>query len=84
MVDSPEDLRPIAYTSGSFSYMQQGWSATEKKAFSVYQMVLVFDMYLRHAECILCCNQKPLDPFLSKRIKGPKHNRWFWNWQTTI
>ena len=27
-VDGPDDLRPIAYTSDSFSDMQQRWSAT--------------------------------------------------------
>ena len=29
-VDGPHDLRPIAYILGSFSDMQQGWSATEQ------------------------------------------------------
>ena len=28
-------------------------------------------MYLRGAECILHCNHKPLEPFLSKGIKNP-------------
>ena len=54
--ESPDDLRPIPYTSGSFSDKQQRWSATEKEAFAVYQSVLKFDMYLRGAECILHCN----------------------------
>ena len=40
-VESPDDLRPIAYTSGSFSDIQQRWSATEKD-FAVYQSVLKF------------------------------------------
>ena len=30
-VDGPDDLRPIAYTSVSFSDTQQKWSTTEKK-----------------------------------------------------
>ena len=62
-VESPEDLRPIAYTSGSFSEMQQRWSATEKEAYAVYQSVLKFDIYLRRAKCILHCGHKPLEPF---------------------
>ena len=33
-VESPDDLRPIAYTSGIFSNMQQRWSATEKIGFA--------------------------------------------------
>ena len=43
-VDGPDDLRPIAYTSGSVSDMQQKWSATEREAFAVYQSVLKFDL----------------------------------------
>ena len=31
-VESPEDMMPIVYTSGSFSDIQQRWSATEKEA----------------------------------------------------
>ena len=48
-VSDPDDLRPIAYTSGSFSNMQQRWPATEKEAFAVYQSILKFDLYLREA-----------------------------------
>ena len=51
-VDSPEDLRPVAFTSGSFSEMQQRWSATEKEAYVVYQSVLKFDLHLRDANCV--------------------------------
>ena len=46
-VESPEDLWPIACTSGSFSDMQQRWFATEKEAFVVYQPVIKFYLYLR-------------------------------------
>ena len=52
-VDGPDDLRTTVYTSGSFSDMQQRWSATEKEALAVYQSVLKFDLFLRGAECIL-------------------------------
>ena len=45
-VKSPEDLRPISYTSDSFSDMQQRWSAT-REAFVVYYSVLKFDLYIR-------------------------------------
>ena len=41
----PDDLRTIAYTSGSFSNMQQRGTATEKETFAVYQSVLKFDLY---------------------------------------
>ena len=56
--------------------MQQRWSATEKEAFAVYQSVLKFDLYLTRAELILCCDHKPLEPFLSKGMKIPKLDQW--------
>ena len=62
-VDSPKDLRPIAYTSDSFSNTQQKWSITEKEAFAIYQSVMKFDFYLKGAECSLCCDHKLLEPF---------------------
>ena len=61
-VSGPDDLRPIAYTSGSISNMQQRWSATEKGAFAVHQSVLKLDLYLTGAQCILHCDHKPLEP----------------------
>ena len=70
-VDGPDDLRPITYTSDSFSDKQQRWSATEKEAFVVYQSILKFDLYLKGAECILHSDHKPLHPFLSKGMKMP-------------
>ena len=76
-IGSPEDVRPIAYTLGLFLDMQQSRSATEKEALTLYQSVLKFDLYLRGAKFILCCNHKLLEPFLSKGIKVAKLNRWF-------
>ena len=46
-VESPEDLMPIAYTSGSFLDMQQRWFVTEKEVYTVYQSVLKFNLHLR-------------------------------------
>ena len=51
-VNDPSDLRPIAYSSGSFSNMQQRLSATEIEAFAVYQSILKFISYLRGAQHI--------------------------------
>ena len=45
-VDVPDDLRPIAYTLGSFSNMQQRWTATESEVFEVYQSVLTFSGWM--------------------------------------
>ena len=75
VVESPDDLKCKAYTSDSFSVMQQRWSTAEKEAIAVYQSVLKFDLYLRGEECTLFCNHKLLQP-LSKGIKMPKLNRW--------
>ena len=38
-VESPTDLRAIAFTSGLFSEMWQRWYATEKEAYTVYQSI---------------------------------------------
>ena len=72
----PDDLSPIACTSGSFSNMQQGWSSTEEEVFAIYQSVLRIDLYLRTAQCIIFCDHKPLEPFLSCGMKIPKLNHW--------
>ena len=37
-VDSPDDLKPIAYTLGSLCNRQQKWSPTEKEAFAVISL----------------------------------------------
>ena len=36
----------------------------------------MFDLYLRGAEYVICCDNKPLDQFLSKGIKIPEINGW--------
>ena len=56
--------------------MQQRWCATEKEAFAVYQSVLKFDLYLKGAQYILPYEHKPLEPFLSCRMKIPKLDLW--------
>ena len=49
-VDGPDDLKPIAYISSSFSKTLQRWPATEKEGFADYQSVLKFDIHLRGAQ----------------------------------
>ena len=44
--DNPKDIGPIAYTSDSFSPVQQCWCATEKECYAIYQSILKFDFYL--------------------------------------
>ena len=46
-VNGPDDLRPIADSSGSFSNTQQRWSATEKEALTIYMSLLNFNFYVK-------------------------------------
>ena len=43
---NPKDLKPIMYTSGVFSPIQQHWCATEKECYAFYQSILKFDFHL--------------------------------------
>ena len=54
----------------------------EKEAFAVCQSVLTVDLLFRGAECILHCDHKPLELFLSMGIKTPKVHRWSMELQT--
>ena len=38
--------------------------------------VQCFDYYLQGAKCTLCCDHKPLEPFLSRVMKIAKLDRW--------
>ena len=73
-VESPEDLRSVAFTSGS--EIQQRWSTTENETYAVYQSILKFDLYSRGVKCVLHCDHELLEPFLSKGIKIPKLILW--------
>ena len=35
-----------------------------------------FDYYLQGVKCTLCCDHKPLEPFLSRGMKKAKLDRW--------
>ena len=61
----------MPYAPDSFFNMKQRLPAIGKEAFSVYHSILKFDLYVRGAECILHCEHKPLEPFLSKGIENP-------------
>ena len=73
-VKSPDDLRPRAYTSVSFSNMQQRWCATEKETFMVYQSVLKW---------ILCCINL-YSPFCPAARKYPSLVIGPWNYEVTF
>ena len=48
----------------------------KKEAYAVLKSMQCFDYYLQVAKCTLCCDQKPLEPFLTKGMKIAKLDRW--------
>ena len=41
-----QDIRPVAYFSGTFTAQNRSWCATEKEAYAVLKSVQHFDYYL--------------------------------------
>ena len=74
--DNDNDIRPVAYFSGTFTVQNKSWCSTEKEAYTVLKSVKRFDYYLRGAHCMLRCDHKPLESFLSRSMKIAKLNRW--------
>ena len=74
--DNDNDIRPVAYFSGTFTYQNKSWCATEKEAYVILKSIQRFDYYLRGMRCTLRCNHKPLEPFLSRGMKIVKLDRW--------
>ena len=60
--DNENDIRPVAYFSGTFTAQNKSWCAAEKEAYTVLKSVQRFDYYLRGAQCTLRCNHKSLGP----------------------
>ena len=75
-VNNDQDIRPVAYFSGTFTAQNKSWCATEKEAYAVLKSMQCFDYYLRGAKCTLHCNHKPLEPFLTRGMKIAKLDRW--------
>ena len=59
--DNKNDIRPIAYFSGTFTAHNKSWCATENKAYAMLKSVQRFDYYLRGMQCTLRCDHKPLE-----------------------
>ena len=74
--DSNKDIRPVAYFSGTFTAQNKSWCATEKEAYAVLKSMQPFDYYLQDTKCTLCCDHKPLKPFLTRGMKIAKLDRW--------
>ena len=52
-VNNDQDIRPVAYFSGTFTAQNQSWCATEKEAYAVLKSVQCFDYYLQGVKCTL-------------------------------
>ena len=74
--DSKQDIRPVAYFSGTFTVQNKSWCATEKEAYAMLKSMQCFDYYLRVAKCTLRYNHKLLEPFLTRGMKIAKLDRW--------
>ena len=75
-VENDQDIRPVAYFSGTFTAQNRSWCATEKEAYVVLKNVQCFDYYIRGAKCTLHYGHKPLEPFLTRGMKIAKLDKW--------
>ena len=74
--ESENHIRPVTYFSGTFTAQNRSWCATEKEACAVFKSIQRLNYYLRSVQCTLRCDQKPLEPFLSRDMKLAKLDRW--------
>ena len=75
-VDSNQDIRAVAYFSGTLPAQNKSWCVTEKEAYAMLKSVQHFDYYLQGMKCTLCYDHKPLEPFLTRGMKIAKPDRW--------
>ena len=75
-ISNDQDIRLVAYFSGTFTAQNRSWCATEKEAYAVLKSVQCFDYYLRGVKCNLHCDHKPMEPFLTRGMKIVKLDRW--------
>ena len=74
-VNSNQDIRPVAYFSGTFTAQNKSWCATEKEVYAVLKACNILITTYKVQSGTLCCNHKPLEPFLSKGMKIAKLDR---------
>ena len=75
-INDDNDIRPVAYFSGTFTAQNKSWCATEREAYAVLKSIQRFNYYIRGTTCILRCDHKPLEPFLNRGMKIAKLDRW--------
>ena len=76
MQGNDNDIRPVAYFSGTFTAQDKSWCATEKETYVLLKSVQRFDYYLQGTKCTLRCDHKLPEPFLSRVMKIAKLDKW--------
>ena len=75
-INGNQDIRPLAYFSGTFTAQNRSWCATEKEVYAILKSVQCFNYYLQGTKCTLQCDHTPLELFLSRGMKIAKLDRW--------
>ena len=75
-IDSEQDIRPVAYFSGTFTVQNKSWCTTEKEAYAMLKSMQYFHYYLQGAKYTLRCDHKLLELFLTRAMKIAKLDRW--------
>ena len=52
-IDSKQDIKSVAYFSGTFTVQNKSWCAMEKEAYAVLKSMQCFSYYLQGAKCTL-------------------------------
>ena len=60
----------------SFNKHSNLWNVTQKECYALYRSINKFSFYLTGAKCTLCCDHKPLAPFLMTGMKSKTIKRW--------
>ena len=53
LVDNDQDIRLVAYFSGTFTAQNKSWCAAEEEAYAVLKRMQCFDYYLQVTKCTL-------------------------------
>ena len=75
-ISNDQDIRPVAYCSGTFTAQNRSWCATKQEAYAVLKSIQRFNYYLRGTKCTLHCGHKSLEPFLTRDMKIAKSDSW--------
>ena len=71
-IDREQDIRPVAYFSGTFTVHNKSWCAMKKEAYAMLKSMQCFNYYLRGTKCTLQCNHKLLETISHQRYEDSK------------